>query len=86
MTSAVHERLSFQVVQRAEHYKIEKTTLADVLKKISGIFKQSPHLTTNADKVCSVRHIKMLSDIGIREMCLIHSRDCSTEAGAWTLA
>ena len=65
---------------------MEKTTLADVLKKISGIFKQSPHLTTNVDKVCSVRHIKMLSDIGIREMCSIHSRDCSTEAGAWTLA
>ena len=50
---------------------MEKTTLADVFKKLSEIFQQSPHLTTNADKVCSVRHIKLLSDIGIREMCTV---------------
>ena len=57
---------------------MEKTTLAVVLKKISGTFQQSPHLTTNADKVCSVRHIK-LSDIGIIEMCTVcpcHLDEC----------
>ena len=50
---------------------MEKTTQADVLKKISGIFQQSPHLTTNADKVSSVRYIKLLSDIGFIEMCTV---------------
>ena len=50
---------------------MEKTTLAGVLKKISGTFQKSPHLTPNADKVCSVRRAKLLSDIGIIEMCTV---------------
>ena len=50
---------------------MEMTTLSDVLKKISGTYQQSPLLTTNADKVCIVRHIKLLSDIGIIEMCTV---------------
>ena len=50
---------------------MEKTKLADVLKKTSGTYLQSPLLTTNADKVCSVRHIKLLPDIGIIEMCTV---------------
>ena len=50
---------------------MEMATLAYVLKKISRTFQQSPLLTTNADKVCSVRHIKLLPDRGIIEMCTV---------------
>ena len=41
-----------------------KTTL-DVWKELPGTLQQSPHLTTNADKDYSMRHIKLLSDNGL---------------------
>ena len=65
--------LAYNKVQRVvvQCLVLHRKTTLDVWKELPGTLQQSPHLTTNADNVCSVRHIKLLSDIGIGEMCTV---------------